>query len=161
MRVQDIMTRDVKSCGPHDDVAQVATLMWDNDCGIVPVIINGETPVGVITDRDICIAVGTRQRLASEIAANQVISTDLHMCSPDTRITNALALMREKKVRRLVVVDSNGILEGILSLNDIVLHCGPSNNKEPGFSYEDVIKTLQVICEHRKQRTASSAGAQA
>lgn len=158
MRVRDIMSGDVKSCRLDDNLAQVATVMWNNDCGIVPVINNAETPIGVITDRDICIAVATKQRLASEIPSTDAITGDVYACGLDDPITTALEIMKERKVRRLLIVDENGTLRGILSLNDIVLHCEPGKGKEvQGFSYHDVIKALQAICEHRRQETVTSA----
>jgi CBS domain-containing protein len=132
--------------------------MWENDCGVVPVIDGAETPIGVVTDRDICIAVATKRRLASDIPATAAITGDVYTCGPDDRITTALELIKEKKVRRLLVVDENGTLRGILSLNDIVLHCERGKGKElPGFTCDDVIKALQSICEHRTQKTATSA----
>lgn len=158
MRVRDIMSGDVRSCRPDDNLALVATIMWENDCGIVPVVNGTETPIGVITDRDICIAVATRGRLASDIQAIEVMTGDIQACGPGDRIPTALDLMREKKVRRLLIVDENGTLRGVLSLNDILLHCERGQGKElPGFSYDNVVKALQAICEHREQGIATSA----
>lgn len=158
MRVRDIMSGDVRSCRPDDNLALVATIMWENDCGIVPVVNSAQTPIGVITDRDICIAAATRRRFASDIQAAEVMTGDIHTCGPGDRIPTALDLMSEKKVRRLLIVDENGTLRGLLSLNDIVLHCERGKDKElPGFSYESVVKALQAICEHREQGIATSA----
>ena len=56
--------------------------------------------------------------------------------------------MREHKVRRLPVVNLDGELEGILSMNDIVLHAKPRNGKKPPIDYADVVKTYHAICEH-------------
>ena len=158
MKIRDIMSGDVRSCSPDDNLALVATMMWDHDCGIVPVVNGAEKPIGVITDRDICIAVATKQRLASDISANEVVTGEIHACGPEDRISSALDLMKDKRIRRLLIIDEDGTLKGLLSLNDIVVHCERGKGKElPGFSDDDVMKALQAICEHRGPRTASSA----
>ena len=152
MRVRDVMPTDVKSCRPEDNLALIASMMWETDCGIVPAVGSDGEPIGVVTDRDICIAVATKQRLASEIAASEIISPNIFSCSGDDQIRAVLGQMKQNKVRRLLVLDEDGKLGGIISLSDIILHCEPGKGKElPGFSYEDVISTLQSICKHRVQ----------
>ena len=63
MKVRDIMTTEVRSCGPHTNLCEAAALMLDGDCGILPVLDDGRL-VGVVTDRDLFISLGTRNRLA-------------------------------------------------------------------------------------------------
>jgi predicted transcriptional regulator len=105
-----------------------------------------ERVIGVVTDRDISIALGTRNRLAGEIAVGEVLSPRLFYCRQEDDIHDALQIMAEKKIRRLPVVDQEGKLEGILTMDDIVLH---AENKKPGkypeLSSDDVLNTLKGL----------------
>ena len=145
MKVQEVMTQDVKACFPDTNLAAAAALMWQNDSGILPVVINGGHAVGVITDRDIAIAVGTRGRSPQELRVDEVIHGPVIACTPDDDVHTALKLMRKDKVRRLPVLTDDGVLKGIVSLNDVVLHA-QKGNKE--LDYDDVVSTFKAICEH-------------
>jgi CBS domain-containing protein len=152
MKVHEVMTEDVKSCRPDTNLAAAAALMWENDCGVLPVVAEGEKAIGVITDRDIAIALGTRNKQAAEIPVSEVMSGNLFAASPDEDIHAALKLMRKERVHRLPVIDSQGKLEGVLSLNDVALYAMHPNGKTtPALNYEDVVSTLKAVCEHRHQ----------
>lgn len=147
MKVHDVMTEDVKTCTPETNLAAAAAIMWENDCGALPIVADGEKAIGVITDRDIAIALGTRNKQAAEIPVKDVMSGKLFAASPDEDIHAALKLMRKEKVHRLPVIDSQGKLEGILSLNDVALHAMHPNGKTtPALNYEDVVSTLKAVC---------------
>jgi CBS domain-containing protein len=150
MKVHDVMTEEVKFCGPETNLAAAAAIMWENDCGALPIVADSGKAIGVITDRDIAIALGTRNKQAAEIPVRQVISGQLFAASPDDDIHCALKLMRKEKVHRLPVINTQGKLEGILSLNDVALHTMHPNGKAtPALNYEDVVSTLKAVCEHR------------
>jgi len=85
MKVRDVMTADVQACQPATDLAAVTKVMWDHDCGFVPVVDRAGTVVGAITDRDICIAAATRGLPPAQIAAFQVMSSPVRACLPATR----------------------------------------------------------------------------
>ena len=148
MQVREIMTGDVKSCRPETDVATVATMMWEQDCGCVPVVEDDGKVIGMITDRDICMAVATRLRVAREITAGEVISGKVHACSPDDEVSDALRIMQGEKLRRLPVVDGEGRLAGILSLNDLARHAKKGGGKKH-LSHSEVMATLKSLGEHR------------
>jgi len=152
MKVRDVMTADVQACQPDTDLAAVTKLMWDHDCGFVPVVDRAGTVVGAITDRDICIAAATRGLPPAQIAAFQVMSSPVRACLPSDTITNVLATMKQFKVRRLPVIDANGLLKGVVSMNDIVL----ATEHSKGPALKAIVSTLAAICEHR---TATSAAA--
>lgn len=155
MKVKDLMTRDVKTCTPDTNLSTVAMLMWENDCGVVPVVHGDGKVIGMITDRDICMAVATKNRRTSDVAVSEVFTGNLYACTPDDDIHGALKIMRAERVRRLPVINVYGALEGILSLNDIVLHAQEAKGKKaPDLSYEDAINTLQAICGHRVRAAA-------
>jgi CBS domain-containing protein len=148
MRVQDIMTKDVNSCGPESDLAAAAMIMWKRDCGSVPVVDAERKVIGMITDRDICMAVSTRNKLASEIKVGEVISGRVFACAPDDRIRDAMETMQSAQLRRLPVVDNDGVLQGILSINDLVLHSDQGRSKKH-IAHRDVMATLKILSEHR------------
>jgi len=150
MKVKDVMTHEVKTCSPETNMAAAAMIMWENDCWVVPVVHSDGKVIGVITDRDICMAVATKNRKTSEVAVSEVFTGNLYACTPDDDIRDALKIMRAERVRRLPVINAYGVLEGILSLNDIVLHAEAAKGKKMlALSYEDVIDTLKAICAHR------------
>ena len=71
MKVKDLMTTEVKRCSPETNLAAAARIMWEGDCGVIPVTDEYDHVVGVITDRDICIAAATRPRTEGEIPAQR------------------------------------------------------------------------------------------
>lgn len=154
MKVQEVMTDDVKACFPDTNLAAAAALMLEHDCGILPVVVNGGNAVGVITDRDIAIAVGTRGRAPQELRVDEVIQGPVVACLPEDDIHTALETMRKDKVRRLPVLTGDGVLKGILSLNDVVLHARKGNKE---LDYDDVVSTFKAVCEHPHLTTLSAA----
>lgn len=144
MKVRDVMVKDVKFCGPETNLAAVAEKLWKDGCGTLPVVENGRV-LGIITDRDVCIALGTRNVKASDTLVKDVALPKLFYCAQEDDIHTALKTMSAQKVRRLPVMDSKGALEGILCLDDIVLF---AEEKAADLTYFDVVKTLQSICEH-------------
>jgi CBS domain-containing protein len=150
MKVQDIMTRDVQCCGPDTNLAVAGKMMWDGDCGVLPILNVEGRVLGVITDRDICMAVATRNKPASAITVWETVSGKACACRETDDIHIALDIMKREKVRRLPVVDEDGVLQGMLSMNDLVLNAEETKwKKAPGLSYGDVMHTLKAISEHR------------
>jgi len=149
MKVRELMTRPVEPCSPATDLAAVAMIMWRQDCGIVPVIDDARRVLGVLTDRDLCMATATRHRRPEDMTAGDVMSGRLFSVGPDDDLGVALDTMRAQRIRRLPVVDAEGRLEGMLSLNDVVLRARPASARqstEP--SANDVLAALQGICAH-------------
>jgi CBS-domain-containing membrane protein len=148
MKVQDAMTYNVQSCRPETNLAEAAMQMWRGDFGILPVVADGQKVVGVITDRDICMAAATKHRDPTTIRVKEVISGKVYGCSPDTDIREALKIMQQKQVRRLPIISTeDGRLQGILSMNDLALKAKAERIAE--LSAEDVENTLRAICTHR------------
>lgn len=150
MKVQDVMTGGVKSCGPDTNLAAAAMIMWESDCGAVPVLDDAGKVIGMITDRDICMAAATKDRGASRIAVGEVITGSVFSCRPEDDLSAALKTMRNEQVRRLPVVGDDGGLRGVLSVNDVLLRAEAAGGKKtPALSYAEVVDTLKSICEHR------------
>lgn len=148
MKVKEVMTPDVKAIWSTESLADAAREMWEHDCGVLPIIKDGQKVVGMITDRDICMATAMRDRTPSQISVEEVMNSMIYSATPEDEITHALETMREHKVRRLPVLNPEGKLEGIVSMNDIVLKAKSRNGKKAEIDYADVVKTYQAICEH-------------
>jgi len=162
MKVNEIMSANPKACTPTSNLAEAAGYMWENDCGILPVVTDGGRVVGLVTDRDICMAAALKDRNLTNIAVEDVISARVFACQPEDDVGTALRTMRENKVRRLPVVGTEGTLRGILSMNDIVLNAEEAREKKvPELSYSDVVNTYKSICEHRlpTEQQRKTAGA--
>ena len=145
MKVKEVMTPDARATWITESLADAAKSMWENDCGVLPIIKDGRKVVGMITDRDICMATAMKDRNPSGISVEEVMTGTVYAATPEEDIEQALKTMREHKIRRLPVLNPQGELEGILSMNDIVLK---ATGKKPQIDYADVVKTYQAICEH-------------
>lgn len=121
MKVADVMTKPPAYCNTQTNLAAAVEILWRNNCGILPIVNSQEKVIGLITDRDICVALGTRNRLPSEITVSEVVSGKVITCKPDDDLRGALATMAQAKVRRLPVIDAAGKLQGVLSMDDVVL----------------------------------------
>lgn len=135
--VKDVCTRAVKACGPDDTLAEAAARMSAFDCGVIPVVDDARKLLGLVTDRDICMAVATRDQRASQLRVREVMAGDLALCGPDDALAAALARMARARVRRLPVVDDAGVLVGVLSIADVV-------RRAPGAA---ALETLRAIGE--------------
>lgn len=149
MKVKELMTTSPTACTLTNTLADAGGMMWDNDCGILPVVAEGGKVVGLITDRDICMAGVLNGRQLANIAVEDVISSKVFSCRTEDDVRVALKTMQENRIRRLPVVDDEGLLEGILSMNDIVLRAEEAKDKRvPEISYADVVRTYKSICQH-------------
>jgi CBS domain-containing protein len=154
MKVRELMTREAASCGLDASLATAAQLMEKIHRGFLPVTGDGGNVIGAITDRDICVALGTRDRKPSEVLVRDVVlardltSPRLYTCTADDKIHCVLKTMREAKIRRLPVINAEGELQGILSIDDLVLHACQHAGKE-GISCTEVVETYQAICRPR------------
>ncbi len=158
--VKDHMSTRVFTASPETPLPRVAHVMWDKDCGFVP-IVDPETSAlaGVLTDRDICMAAYTQGRPLHEIETREVMTGRVVSCLADDDVLSAEQLMRKYQVRRLPVTDAAGRLVGVLSLNDLALHaCDAGKTKE----LAQVARTLGEICRHRlpaaRRETAGATG---
>jgi len=146
MRVGDVMTAAAVCCSPESNLGSAVELLWSHNCGMLPVVDNQGKLIGVVTDRDICIALGTRNRLAGDLTVGQVATSRFITCRPDDEIHEAVNTMAEHHVRRLPVVDSQGVPQGILSMDDVITH--GDLNKWQGcceLSAEEIIRSLKRL----------------
>jgi len=146
MRVREVMVGTPYTCRKDANLGEATELMWKGNCGFSPVTENEGKVCGVITDRDICIALGTRNKLAGEVKVNDVMSHKLYACLADDEIHVALLTMREGRVRRLPVVDAEKKAVGVLSMDDVLLHAeGNASGKVVELSTDEVVRTYRAI----------------
>lgn len=163
MKVRDLMTRDVTSCMPSTDLSSVARAMREWDCGALPVVAETRQVVGVITDRDICIATALQHRAPDAMHVAEVLSgkdSRLFTCTPETPAREALALMQRHKIRRLPVVNITGELVGMISLADLILAASTTATAEDEENAQflcaaEIVQALQMIGVHRDHRAAA------
>jgi CBS domain-containing protein len=149
MRIQQLMSRTVQSCAPEDSLKEAAQLMWDHDCGCLPVVHhNGAARIaGVITDRDICMCALFRGRPLRELRVADAMSSRVRTCRSTDRLSEAETIMREARIRRLPVVDDDDALVGMLSLADLAQEALRENvTGRRAITESEVGDTLAAIC---------------
>jgi CBS domain-containing protein len=144
MKVRELMTPSPLSCSLGTTLAKVAKLMWEVDCGVIPVVDDQGRVTGIITDRDMCIFVAAQDLPARQIQVGTVASKDVFTCLADDDVVAALETMKQKRVRRLPVVDGQGVLVGMLSFTDIAL-AGFKTGKN--VASRALVETYKAICE--------------
>ena len=153
MKVADLMTRDVRSCTIHDSLNAAARIMWDHDCGCAPVVDAHSKLIGIITDRDICMAAYTQGTPLEAIPIERAMSPKVISCARGDDLDTAHRLMRTHEIHRIPVVDSRGKPIGILSLSDVINHWHGDRAAEQAV---EIAATFSAI-RRRRERTAVSA----
>jgi CBS-domain-containing membrane protein len=145
MKVDEVMTHDAVSCRSSESLAQAAQLMWDNDCGCVPVVDDEERVIGMVTDRDVCMAALHSGKPLHETPIGDVMAKRPATVRPDDGIDDAQDVMCEKRVRRLPVTDVAGRLVGVLSLHDLARSAVTDRRWFSGVKMRDVAKTFAEV----------------
>jgi CBS domain-containing protein len=159
MRIVDLMTSEVRSCSPSDPLSRAAEIMWEGDCGSVPVVDPARRVVGMITDRDIAMAAYFKREPIQSIRVDAVMSRQVFSVSPLEPAESAEMLMQQKAVRRLPVVDEQGVLIGIVSLADLAYHMAHSQTfGADGMSWLGIGRTLAKVSEPRQRPRYLKAG---
>jgi len=147
MNVKDVMLTAPARCTPDINLGTAVEIFWNGNCGILPVVDEHERVISVITERDICIALGTRNRLPGEITVGEVVTHRAICCGSDDDVRSALTKMLRARVRRLPVVNAEGKLEGILVMDDVV---APIVLKSTARSNQPTSQdTQQISAQHR------------
>jgi CBS domain-containing protein len=160
MLVKDLMCNEPATCSTNVTLADVAKILWEKDCGIVPVV-DAATFVlsGVITDRDVCMAAFFRDRRLAELGVTEFIQRPALTCRENDSLDAALSLMRDRQVHRLPVVDKDQHVVGMISVKDIAAFATTSH-ATLGLR-EQVLRTLVHICEPRNGGRRANGGAAA
>lgn len=123
MKLRDVMTPDVEIISPNNTVFEAATKMRELDVGVLPVC-DGDRLRGMITDRDIVVHGLANRRNPDQAKVSDVMTKGVIYCYEDEDVRDAINLMREHQIRRLIILDRNKRLCGIVSLGDIAIESG-------------------------------------
>lgn len=123
MQVKDVMTRGAECIQPDSPLDKAAERMKDLDVGSLPVSGDGRL-VGMITDRDITVRATSLSLDPATTHVADVMTPGVAFCFEDQDVTEAAAIMKEKQIRRLPVLDRNKQLVGIVSLGDLAVQSG-------------------------------------
>jgi CBS domain-containing protein len=143
MKVKDIMCKTLFCCTPTDAIQKAAELMKANEVGSIPVVnnCNDKKLLGIITDRDICVKAVAAGKSNSTVKVSEVMTKGPVTCSPDESIEACEALMERMQVRRIPVVDAQGVCIGIVAQADIALRDTAEHTSQTG----------AAISQHRHQ----------
>ncbi|MBL8693769.1 MAG: CBS domain-containing protein [Planctomycetes bacterium] len=149
MKIDDLMTRDVSTIHPDDNLATAARKMWEHDCGILPVVHPEDgTLVGVLTDRDVCISTCMEGAAPGEIPVVKAMSRQLFTCPTGSDLAAVHNVMRRNQVRRVPVVDGERKIVGLISINDLALAADAATGPKAGEQRAEVARTLAAVCRH-------------
>ena len=158
MRVEQLMTKQVKSCGVDDTLDRAAKLMWDHDCGCLPVCAGDSVNrvVGVITDRDICMSALFKGRPLHDLRVADAMGRQLLVCRAGDSLAEVERTLRQERVRRLPVVDEQGALIGMIALADLAREAARvSTTGKQEITEMEVSDTLAAICQPASRRLAA------
>lgn len=152
MEIAQIMARDVKTCRITDMLDRPAKLMWDHDIGAIPIVDELGMLVGIVTDRDACMAVLLQGQPLHCLPVTVAMSKHVVTCRPEDTDDTAAKLMAKNKLRRLPVVDDAQHPIGMVSLTDLALAMRRSRE----VTAQEVAGTLAAICERRPAGSAAA-----
>ncbi|HKB70759.1 MAG TPA: CBS domain-containing protein [Thermoanaerobaculia bacterium] len=153
MNVQAIMTPSPFFATRHATISDIAKIMAEEEVGVVPIVDAAHRVLGILTDRDVCKAIATTNCAACEIPAVDLASKPVITCGPGEELESALRTMRHHHIRRLPVVDEDGKLQGILSIDDVVLRSEEAmETTHSTVSFGDAVRTLKAIYGERPPR---------
>jgi CBS-domain-containing membrane protein len=155
MKISEIMSVDLETCHAYDTLDRAAKIMWEHDCGVVPVVDDQSHVVGMLTDRDICMAAYTQGRPLPEIAVSTACSRTIRTCSPNDSVEAVEAIMGAAQVRRIPVVDDEDKLCGVVSLGDLAKSIRQPHRRAGGLSYESLASTLAAISQPPAERVSN------
>ena len=147
MLVTEIATKEVRTTHPDSSLSEAGVQLRNADCGALPVVDQQRKLVGIITDRDICLALTKENTPASLMTVEEAMSHSVEVCAPGDDIGYAIELMVRHHVGRLPVCSSEGLLLGIVTLSDILLAGGPEIG---GLDDRALLTILRLIVSRRR-----------
>jgi CBS domain-containing protein len=155
VRIEDIMTRDVRACSPDDTMGEAAQVMWENDCGCVPVVDDAQRVVGIITDRDLAMAAHLQGVALRDSRVSSAMARDVKCCSARDTPAMVQAMMQQYRIRRVPVVDDQKRLLGIITLGDLAYTMSSQQTLGgDGMTWTAIAHTLAAVSEPRVPRYA-------
>ena len=123
MLVSEVMTAEPVTIEQECTLFEAAQKMRDENCGVLPVM-DGERIAGVLTDRDIVIYADAEDRPLKDTPVTEIMADDVVVCKHDEALEEVADRMSVRAVRRLVVLDNEERIAGIVSLHDLMLNIG-------------------------------------
>lgn len=157
MKVQDLMTRSTATCLAQDTLHAAARTMWERDCGSLPIVDNERRPLAMITDRDVCMAAFTTGKPLHELQVANAMSKQLVSCRAQEDVGAAAARMAKHGVRRLPVLDTAGMLVGMLSINDLAVAAAKEPALRSAGAIADAARVLLAVSAHRAGEAPAAA----
>lgn len=155
MKVQDLMTKDVRCCSASDTLDAPAGIMWDADCGCVPVLDAHSRIAGMITDRDISMAAMIQGKRLREIPVSTAMARTVFSVKPHDELHVAEDVMRKNAIRRVPVIEGDGRVVGILSMNDLAREAiHQRTGKSSSLTTAELTETIAAVCEPRARHVA-------
>jgi CBS domain-containing protein len=148
MKVRELMTQPPELCRLDTSLTTASRRMQETGCGTLAVIDSKGRLAGILTDRDLAMAVGLTPRDISRVPVDKAMTHHVHTCAPDDDVDAAMARMAAARIRRLPVVDSDGDVKGLISIDDIILW-GVSQG---GVTMQALTGALRAICSPRTIR---------
>jgi CBS domain-containing protein len=160
MNVSRWMTRTLVTCTPEQSLADAAALFWQHDIGSAPVVDAERRLLGVITDRDVCMAAFTRGAPLGAHTIESAMARRVYTLAPTDSLAKAHELFRVRQLRRLPVVDAGGVLVGVLTVQDVARRTldgvGRARRKSAAL---ELLTTLAEIARPRTPAVAPKAAA--
>jgi len=150
MNASEIMHRSVHTCSIHDTLDHVARVMWERNCGSVPLVDDAGKVVAMITDRDVCMAAYLQGQPLGRIVAQSAASRSVTTVHENATVESVEALMRDRQIRRIPVVDAEQRPVGVVTLDDLARHAHPGGRRREGLSAESIARTLAAICRRER-----------
>ena len=132
----DVMTAGPRTCSPFSTVMEAVLLFRDADCGAVPVLDQGKA-VGILTDRDVALALADHAERLPNLPVSEIMSQHVISVAPENTIDTILEQFGDHAVRRLLVVDSQGMLQGIIGWADVAPH---ASDRKVGRAVTEVVE---------------------
>jgi len=156
MLVEELMSVPAVTCRTSDSLVRAAQLLWDHDFGSLPVVDGEGRLVGMITDRDICMAAYLRGQPLADISVEQAMAKQVYACAAGDPIGVAEKIMGQFQVRRLPVCDSDARVVGVFSLTDLAREAEQEGGRRrPEVTGTEVSRTLAAICQPRREEPAT------
>jgi CBS domain-containing protein len=152
MLVNEIMRKPPATCATNDTITTAAKIMHEHHCGFVPVVDGHGIVIGVVTDRDVCLIVGDKNRAMTHVSVQDAMSHPVFSCYADENVKVTLATMAKRHVRRLPVLDKHGHLQGVLSIDDVIQ--APQRRGSP--TAEEIVSALRGITSPSPVELATS-----
>lgn len=125
------MTAGVLTCSTHDTLNVAAQIMWDEDCGSVPVVDSAGVLLGMLTDRDLAMACYTQGKAPEQVCAATAMSKAIFSVRPDDSLADVISSMKVHRVRRIAVITDGGRLLGLISISDLLRRLSAQRQVSP------------------------------